>query len=106
MSPLWLTLLLVTAPDPKLIGTWTLDGQPFMTLEAGGKGSMDGDSFQWSAEGGALKISGDGETESMGYQLDGDRLLLSMSGAKIELTRSGGKSAPAKSTPNAPAASA
>ena len=96
MLPLILALVLVGTPkaDPKLAGRWTLDGEPFCTLKADGTGSFDEDRVRWGVDGDELVITGEDETERVGYSLSGDTLTLHMGGIPLTLTRlgKGGKS--------------
>jgi hypothetical protein len=67
--------------DPKLVGTWLLAGQPFLTLNANGSGVMEDGKVRWSVEGTQLVIADDEEgTDKVQYALAGDTLTLSMGG--------------------------
>src|SRR5687768_10256851 len=81
--------------DSKLVGSWTLGGQPFVTFKANGSGSMDGESFKWKAKGGVVTLTADGESEQAQYEVDGAQLVLVMGGMPIALQRSG-RAAPAQ----------
>lgn len=103
-SLLWCAaLLLAAAPDEaKLHGTWGLGGQPFMVLSAGGKGSMDGEPLRWALKGGKLLLTDDsGESESVAFTLEGDRLTLQLEGAAITLERQGKANAAGPPAPEA-----
>ncbi len=91
MLPLIMVLVLAGAPkaDPKLAGSWTLDGEPFCTLKADGTGSFDEDRIRWGVKGDELVITGEDETERVPYTLAGDSLTLHMGGIPITLTRVG-----------------
>ncbi|MFT3706880.1 MAG: hypothetical protein QM817_04355 [Archangium sp.] len=81
-----------------LSGTWLLNGQPFLSLEASGTGTMEGDAFTWRQEGNALVIATQsGLNERVAFQLAGDLLVLQMGGFPLQLSRDG-------STPRGPAA--
>ena len=87
-----LSLALHAAPkvDPKLVGTWVLANQPFMTLNANGTGLMDEGKVKWSADGSSLVVTDDeGTADKAGYTLDGDTLVMTMGGIPITLTRAG-----------------
>jgi hypothetical protein len=89
--------LLFAAPkqDPKLVGSWTLAGSPFMTLHANGTGSMDQAPVKWHTEGNLLVIAdGQGGTDRVQYGWSGELLTISMSGLPLQLVRAG-KGAPA-----------
>jgi hypothetical protein len=76
--------------DPKLVGTWLLAGQPFLTLNANGSGVMEDGKVRWSVEGTQLVIADDEEgTDKVQYALAGDTLTLSMGGVPLQLTRAG-----------------
>lgn len=88
-----------------LAGTWLLNGQPFLSLEANGTGVMEGEAFSWRQEGNALVIATQsGLNERVAFQLSGDVLVLQMGGFPMQLSRSGGVSAPPQPTPAAPVA--
>ena len=91
-ASLILALALHAAPkvDQKLVGTWVLAGQPFMTLNANGTGVMDEGKMKWSGDGSALVITDDeGTADKAGYKVDGDTLVLTMGGIPLTLTRAG-----------------
>src|SRR5688500_10116377 len=85
--------------DPGLVGTWGLSGQPFVTFQADGTGTLDGDPFRWKAKGGTLTLRADGETERAAYQLAADQLVLNLGGMPLSLERLG--RAPKAATPAA-----
>lgn len=92
--------LLLAAPkqDPKLVGSWTLAGSPFMTLNANGTGSMDQAPVKWHTEGNVLVVTdGQGGSDRVQYGWSGELLTLSMSGIPLQLVRAG------KIAPSAPA---
>ncbi|MFT3711782.1 MAG: hypothetical protein QM817_29440 [Archangium sp.] len=85
-------IILAAAPkvDPKLVGTWQLAGESFMTLNANGGGVMEGDSIKWKTDGATLTIiDPDGEAEQLGYKVDGDALTITMGGMPMQLRRGG-----------------
>lgn len=85
-------LVLAAAPkvDARVVGTWNLEGQPFLTLKDNGTGVMEGDGLKWRAEGGALFITDeDGETDKVPYRVDGDALSLTVGGMPLSLKRGG-----------------
>lgn len=87
-----LSLALHAAPkvDQKLVGTWVLANQPFMTLNANGTGLMDEGKLKWTADGSALVITDDeGTADKAGYTVTGDTLVMTMGGIPITLTRAG-----------------
>lgn len=85
-----LLLLLAAKPDPKLAGSWGIGGEVLFVLSADGRGSSDGDPIEWTADGKVLSITDeDGETERIPYQLEGDKLIITMNGIPIPLERSG-----------------
>lgn len=87
-----LSLALHAAPkvDQKLVGTWVLANEPFMTLNANGTGLMDEGKLKWSADGSSLVITDDeGTADKAGYKVDGDTLVMTMGGIPLTLTRAG-----------------
>lgn len=87
-----LSLALHAAPkvDQKLVGTWTLANEPFMTLNANGTGLMDEGKLKWSADGSSIVITDDeGTADKAGYKVDGDTLVMTMGGIPLTLTRAG-----------------
>lgn len=77
-------------PDPKLVGTWLLAGQPFLTLNANGSGLMEDGKVKWSVEGAQLVIADDEDgVDKVQYALAGDTLTLTMGGVPLQLTRAG-----------------
>lgn len=87
-------LLLCLAGTPKadarLVGTWQLNGQSFLTLEASGAGVMEGDPLKWKSDGATLVLVGeDGEADKVPYRLEGDSLTLNVGGMPMTLTRGG-----------------
>jgi hypothetical protein len=76
--------------DPKLVGTWLLAGQPFLTLNANGSGVMEDGKVKWNVEGGQLVIADDEEgVDKVPYTVAGDTLTLTMAGVPLQLTRAG-----------------
>jgi hypothetical protein len=95
-------LLLVAASptDPKLVGTWALDGEPFMVLEADGTGRMDEIRMRWTASGGVLTVTApDGSADRARYRLEGASLALEQPTGTVRLTRMAGASASAGPSP-------
>jgi hypothetical protein len=92
-------LLLAAAPsDPRLVGTWALEGEPFMVLAADGSGRMDASRVRWSAQGGVLTVTAeDGSAERTRYRVSGDVLVLEQETGAATLTRvaAGGAGGPA-----------
>ena len=87
-----LSLALHAAPkvDQKLVGTWVLANEPFMTLNANGTGLMDEGKVKWTADGRSLVITDDeGTADKAGYTVTGDTLVMTMGGIPITLTRAG-----------------
>ncbi|MDX2011200.1 MAG: hypothetical protein SFW67_13455 [Myxococcaceae bacterium] len=76
--------------DPKLVGTWLLAGQPFLTLSANGSGVMEDGKVKWSVEGSQLVIADDEEgVDKVPYTVTQDTLTLTMAGVPMQLTRAG-----------------
>jgi len=102
MLPLVIALVLAGTPkpDPKLAGTWTLQGSPFCTLKADGTGTFDEEPIRWGVDNGALVITGDGETERIPYLLVDDVLTIQAGPVPLGLVRAG---KPGKKTAQAPA---
>ncbi|MGV3621435.1 MAG: hypothetical protein ACO1OB_11495 [Archangium sp.] len=91
-----LVVVLAAAPkqDSRLVGTWTLEGQPFVTLNANGTGTMEGDALKWRTEGTVLLlVDEDGETDKVPFKVEGDALSLNVGGMTMNLTRAGKKAA-------------
>lgn len=85
-------LLIAAAPktDARLVGTWKLNGEPFITLNANGAGAMEGDAIKWKADGATLTITDeDGEAEKLPYQVQGETLTITMGGLPLALQRGG-----------------
>jgi hypothetical protein len=85
-------LVLAAAPklDARLVGTWQVGGESFMTLNANGTGVMEGDAIKWKTDGATLVITDeDGEADKVSYRLDGDALTITMGGMPMQLTRGG-----------------
>jgi hypothetical protein len=95
MHHLLAALLLAAEPgvDPKLVGTWSLDGQPFMVLNADGTGRMDEGNVRWTAALGILSIIAlDGTADRVRYRLKGETLTLQHGETPVDLVRVGGAS--------------
>lgn len=99
MHILLFVLLLGGKADTALVGSWGLNGQPFLTFAANGKGDMQGEAFGWSTAGGVVTFTSPGDpAETAAYQVSGDQLQITMGGIPMTLARIGGKAAaPAKS---------
>ncbi|MBL8911967.1 MAG: hypothetical protein JNM17_14835 [Archangium sp.] len=85
-------LILAAAPkqDPKLVGTWRMNGESFMTLNANGTGVMEGDSIKWKSDGAKLTITDEeGEAETISYSFQGETLSINMGGMSLPLTKGG-----------------
>lgn len=95
---LLLALAAAPKPDAKLAGTWLLQGAPFMTLNANGSGTMDDGAVKWGVEGASLVVIDDeGSVDRVPFQLQQDRLTLTLGGVALTLTRAGkGAATPAK----------
>lgn len=90
MIALAVVVAVVTAQgDARLVGTWGMGGEAFVTFKANGTGTMEGEPFQWKAKGGALTLTADGETDRAQYQLSGEQLVLSVNGIPLTLQRMG-----------------
>ncbi|MBL9039780.1 MAG: cell envelope integrity protein TolA [Archangium sp.] len=85
-----LAVLTAAKPDAALVGTWTLAGEPFMTLNANGSGVMDGEKLSWRTNGATVSfMDGDGEEDRAGYAVQGDALTLTLNGVPLQLQRAG-----------------
>jgi len=94
MLSLLVALSLCAGPkvDQRLVGTWLVGGEPFLTLNANGSGSMEGDPVKWTADGKTLVVTGaDGETDRGRYVVEGDAMTLIVGEVPLSLTRAGGK---------------
>jgi len=83
-------LLLAGAPDvdPRLVGTWSLDGEPFMVLNPDGTGRMDASGVRWTASGGILTVTAlDGSVDRARYRVSGDALALEQAAGPVQLAR-------------------
>lgn len=97
-----LVVVLQAAPANPLVGTWQMGGEPFLTLNANGTGSMDGDTLKWKSDGKVLTLTdSDGETDKVSYQLAGDTLTITVGGMPMSLSRAGGKAPKGKAQPQA-----
>ncbi len=85
-------LVLAAAPkaDPRLVGSWQLNGQPFVTLNANGSGVMEDGPISWKVDGATLIIvDEDGEAERLPFQLAGEQLTVRAEGVSLTLARGG-----------------
>jgi hypothetical protein len=111
MVQLLVALLLAASPqaDARLVGTWSLDGEPFMVLDADGSGRMDASRIRWTASGGVLTVTAqDGSADRVRYRVSGDVLTLEQAAGTAQLTRTAaaaGASAAARDARPAAAAS-
>lgn len=89
--PLLLTIALLSAGkiDPSLVATWTLAGEPFLTLDANGGGSFEDGKVKWSVEGKTLIITDDEGVDRVPYSVAQDTLTLTMGGVPLQLKRAG-----------------
>lgn len=94
---IWLAASLLSAApkaEAKLVGTWALNGAPFVVLNADGTARMEEEEpLRWSVGApGTLHFKGpDGEVDAVPFTLQGDTLTLSMAGVPLTLSRAGGK---------------
>lgn len=88
-------VLLLAGKDPQVVGSWGLDGEPFIRFDGNGKGEMDGEPFTWSTDGGILTLTADGETEKIGYTVKDGQLAVSMGGIPLTFRKIGVKGAAA-----------
>ena len=94
---LTLFVVLQAAPANPLVGTWQLNGEPFLTLNANGTGSMEGDPLKWKSDGKLLTLTDpDGEADRLPFQVAGDTLTVNLAGVPVSLQRAGSKAARAK----------
>jgi len=92
------------AADSALVGTWGLDGRPFLVFKADGSGTMEGESFTWTADAKVIHVkSAQGEQDQMSYTVQDGQLALVAGGIPMALTRLGAKAA-AKGKADDPAA--
>jgi hypothetical protein len=75
-----------------LVGTWSLNGQPYMALNKDGNGLMQSGSFTWEVQGKNLIISSGGVTSILPYRLDGSVLTLQYQNIPYSLQRMGSAS--------------
>ena len=75
--------------DAQLPGSWGLNGEVLYQFNADGTGEMNGASFQWQASAGVLTLTADGLTDEVGYQIQGEQLILVMGGVPLPLQRIG-----------------
>jgi hypothetical protein len=90
-------LLLAAAPDvdPRLVGDWALDGEPFMVLNADGTGLMDAGRVRWTASGGILTVTAlDGSADRVRYRVSGNVLTLEQAAGTARLTRGAASAEP------------
>jgi hypothetical protein len=69
------------AEPPELLGRWVKQrgGPPkILVLEAGGTGTIDGKPLTWSVEGTKLTITDPGGTDTTGWTVTGNRLVLTI----------------------------
>lgn len=95
-----LLVVLQAAPANPLVGTWQLNGEPFLTLNANGSGSMEGDPLKWKSDGKVLTLTDpDGEADRLPFQVAGDTLTVNLAGIPVSLQRAGSKASRAKPQP-------
>jgi hypothetical protein len=92
-------LVLSLASGPSIIGTWALMGQPFVTLNANGTCSFEGEPCTYKTQGNTLIITAEGESDVVEYSLGGDTLTITVNGIPMQLTRHGMRTAPAPKMP-------
>lgn len=86
-------LVLAASPNP-LVGSWQLNGEPFLTLNANGSGAMEGDPLKWKSDGKTLVLtSPEGEIDKVPFQVQGDVLVVNVGGMAMQLQRVGTKAA-------------
>ncbi len=93
VTTLLVSFALAQAPkaDARLVGTWMLGAEPFMTLNANGTGVMDEGALKWKADGASLIITdADGTADKASYRVEGSSLVLTLGGVPLTLTRAGG----------------
>jgi hypothetical protein len=96
-----LLVVLQAAPANPLVGTWQLNGEAFLTLNANGTGSMEGDPLKWKSDGKVLTLTDpDGEADRIPFQVAGDTLTVNLAGMPLSLQRAGSKAARAKPQPD------
>jgi hypothetical protein len=91
----------VALADSRLVGQWTLGGQPYAVFNKDGSGTLEGESFRWRVNGNRLAITADGETEQVPYSLTGSTLTLTLEGTRLTLQRAGSSGAKAGTTQRA-----
>jgi hypothetical protein len=90
LLPLLLVLAAAPKADPRLVGSWQLNGQPFVTLNANGKGTMEDGPITWGVDGATLVIiDEDGEAERLPFTLAGEQLTVKSEGMPLTLSRGG-----------------
>ena len=78
------------AEPPELLGRWVMRDEPAKVLElkAGGTGTIEGKPLTWSVEGTKLTVTDPGGTDTTGWKVTGDRLVLTVAfGTEIVFTR-------------------
>ncbi|MBI5659752.1 MAG: hypothetical protein HZC43_09470 [Nitrosomonadales bacterium] len=94
LAKAWILALALVATnawaDPKLVGQWALNGQPYLVLNKNGTGTLEGDAFTWQARGNALVLSAGGQSNTLPYQISGSVLTLQLGFIPITLQRMGG----------------
>lgn len=73
-------------PAGGVVGTWNSEDGP-VVLNADGTGSLNGQPFTYTLEPGVIVLSGNGQTVRLPYQLDGDRMTVTVNGQPAVLTR-------------------
>ena len=79
--------------DQKLVGQWSLNGEPYMVFNKDGTGTMEGEAFTWRAKGNKLALSAGGETNEFPYRITGSVLTLQFGIVPLSLQRMGGNPA-------------
>jgi len=77
------------AGDSSLVGKWGTNGDVMYNFKSDGTGISDGLPFRWKTSNGVLYITADGETDQLAYQVQGNKLVLSMGVFPITLDRIG-----------------
>ena len=81
--------------DQKLVGGWYAADVAYLNLKADGTGTLDKVKVKWKVEDEALTLDdGTNKPDVGGYRLDGDRLVITLGGLPIELSKTRGASAP------------
>jgi hypothetical protein len=94
----------VALADTRLHGAWSLNGAPYLVLNQNGTGTLEGEPFQWRAQGQQLVLTDEDGTESVTYRIQGNTLTLTLGPLPLTLQRMAGTPEPARSAPAAKAA--